>query len=737
MSMEKKRPQLNHDELLQLRWLLGGCAALTGAWAVAFLDVGAELMLGVCTAAVLLALWKPALPARVPGWLHRLAFPAIVAFAVYDFYAQGEVLTVMTRLALLLLTYRAISYRRRRDELQLVVLGLFLVVVAGVLTVSMAFAGQLMAFTGLALGMLMAMTLSEAAGVKAEAGRAPEWAERVDWRRLLAKLRAVADWRILALGGCVVAGVAVGSGLRFLASPRFELSNSMFLEGLMKRKTTSGFTDTLRFGDVSEISKDEGVAMRVEVGDRTELPEELYWRMVVMDEYRDQSFRLSAGLKAAAFERAVTVPSVPGEEPPSTAAVSWTFYVEVGTGRYLPLTGGFGRLNFTEPQGVRVSPSLRLVELTREPVSMKAYRVRGMTGRAALRDPEFRDWMKLTGEERRAKSPNRPTMLETGMSESDEEQLARVVEEITGGVEMPAGEFSRKAQAWLGARHEYTLSPQIPAGTGDPLVRWLVSREAGHCELFAGAFTLLARVAGHPTRVVGGFVGGTWNEDYLIVRNSNAHAWCEIFDGAEGWLRVDPTMAAGGGGEQNTFDALTGGAALRDDEGGWAATVDRLRLFWYRRIVNFDRSDQRVLREALKESAQDAGKTLKALALQAVERLKAWVSRPWSGGRVAWIAGAAGGVVLLWWGWRRRGRAWWLSWRSARAGGIDPVRKEAGQWLRRLGERAGVPEGDDARNELREVLAELERVRYGPRDSWPETGALWRRARKLGRRARR
>ncbi|ATC62606.1 hypothetical protein CMV30_00700 [Nibricoccus aquaticus] len=728
--MEKKRPQLNHDELLQLRWMLGGIAALTGAWAVAFLDVGAEWMLGVCTAAVLLVLWKPALPGRVPGWVHRLAFPAIVAFAVYDFYAQGEVLTVMTRLALLLLTYRAISYRRRRDELQLVVLGLFLVVVAGVLTVSMGFAAQIMAFTVLGLAMLMAMTLSEAAGVKAaEAGRVPGWAERVEWRRVFKKVRAVADWRILVFGGVLFVGVAVVSGLLFLAIPRFELRNSLFLEGMMKRKSNSGFTDTLRFGDVGEISKDESVAMRVEVGDRASLPEQLYWRMVVMDEYREQSFRLSAGLKAAAFDPVVTVPAISGGEPPSRRSVAWTFYVEAGVGRYLPLTGGFERMSFTEPQSLRASRRLRVIELTREPMAMKAYRVRGMTGREALRDPEFAGWLRLSDEERRAKMPNRPTMMELSLSEADETLLAQVVAEITGGVELSAGEFSQKAQAWLGGRHAYSLSPEIPAGAGDPLVRWLVSKEPGHCELFAGAFTLLARAAGHPARVVAGFVGGAWNEDYLIVRNSNAHAWCEIFDGAESWVRVDPTTAAGrGDGGVDALEALMGAAGLRDEDGGWAATVDRLRLFWYRRIVNFDQGDQRVLREALKESAQDVGRNLKAFADQALAWIKGWLMQPWSGGRIGWIAGAGAGLGVLWLAWRRKVRAWWLSWRSARGGGIDPVRREAGRWLRRLDGGGGAPE------ELRAVRAELEKVRYGPRGSWPDTGALWRKARKLGRR---
>lgn len=736
MSMEKKRPQLNHDELLQLRWLLGGIAALTGAWSVAFLDVGAEWLLGFSTLAVLLVLWRPATPARIPGWVHRLAFPAILAFAVYDFYAQGEVLTVMTRLALLLLMYRAISYRRRRDELQLVVLGLFLVVVTGVLTVSMGFALQLMAFTGLALAMLMTMTLSETVEKVRGTERVPAWADRVEWRQLFAKLRAVADWRVLMCGAILFFSVAAMSGLLFLAIPRFELRNNLFLDGLMKRKSNSGFTDTLRFGDVSEILNDESVAIRVEGADRPSLPPQLYWRMVVMDEYHEQAFRVSAGLKATSFDRPVTVTGLTGGESWTRNPVVWTFYVEAGVGRYLPLTGGFERLNFTEPQNVRVSRGLKVVELTREPMAMKAYRVRGMSGRGTLRDTEFAGWLRLTDEERRIKNPNRPTMRELSLGEADRAQLLHVVEEITGGVEMQAEEFSRKAQAWLGARHTYSLNPEIPAGAGDPLVKWLVSRNPGHCELFAGAFTLLARTAGHPTRVVAGFVGGKWNEDYLIVRNSNAHAWCEIFDGTESWVRMDPTAAARGDNPENALEALMSGATLGDEEGGWAATMDRLRLVWYRRIVSFDQSDQRVLAAALKESARETGKNLKALLHELMEQTRAWLMRPWSSGRVVWLAVTGTGVFLLWWGWRRKGRAWWLSWRSGRGGGIDPVRREAGKWLRKLEDRPASSGNDDEAVLLISVRADLQRVRYGPRETWPVTAPLWRTARRLSRRKR-
>jgi hypothetical protein len=215
------------------------------------------------------------------------------------------------------------------------------------------------------------------------------------------------------------------------------------------------------------------------------------------------------------------------------------------------------------------------------------------------------------------------------------------------------------------------------------------------------------------------------------VRNSNAHAWCELFDGLSGWLRIDPTAAARGADNQNPLEALRGGAVLTEDATGWAATMDRLRLFWYRRIVNFDQSDQLAMASSLKDRTQEAGRDLKALGQRLLEQVRSWIARPWSGGRVVVFAGAAVVLLVCVWGWRRLGRAWWLSWRSARGRGLDPVRREAGRWLRTLPAQA---EGDPA---LAEVRAELARVRYGPKENWPPTAALWRRSRKLSRQRRR
>jgi hypothetical protein len=59
---------------------------------------------------------------------------------------------------------------------------------------------------------------------------------------------------------------------------------------------------------------------------------------------------------------------------------------------------------------------------------------------------------------------------------------------------------------------------------------------------------------------------------------------------------------------------------------------------------------------------------------------------------------------------------------------VDPVRREAGRWLRKMGRRDQWPVEGGA------VLAELQRLRYGPRSTWSQPQLVFRRARRAVRR---
>ena len=93
-------------------------------------------------------------------------------------------------------------------------------------------------------------------------------------------------------------------------------------------------------------------------------------------------------------------------------------------------------------------------------------------------------------------------------------------------------------------RFTYTLEP--PLLGADSVDEFLFDTKAGFCEHFSSAFTVLMRAAGVPARVVTGYQGGELNpvDRIITVRQSDAHAWTEVFIAGRGWVRIDPTAAA-------------------------------------------------------------------------------------------------------------------------------------------------------------------------------------------------
>ena len=89
----------------------------------------------------------------------------------------------------------------------------------------------------------------------------------------------------------------------------------------------------------------------------------------------------------------------------------------------------------------------------------------------------------------------------------------------------------------------YTLRPPILGN--DPVDDFLFNTKKGFCEHYASSFVYLMRAANVPARIVTGYQGGELNPNgnYLIVRQSDAHAWAEVWLENQGWVRVDPTAA--------------------------------------------------------------------------------------------------------------------------------------------------------------------------------------------------
>ena len=88
---------------------------------------------------------------------------------------------------------------------------------------------------------------------------------------------------------------------------------------------------------------------------------------------------------------------------------------------------------------------------------------------------------------------------------------------------------------------EYTLEPGVT--TLDSVDTTLFDSKKGFCGHFASAYAMMMRAAGVPARIVTGYLGGEWNPvgGYYIVRQSDAHAWTEVWLEQTGWTRIDPT----------------------------------------------------------------------------------------------------------------------------------------------------------------------------------------------------
>jgi hypothetical protein len=167
----------------------------------------------------------------------------------------------------------------------------------------------------------------------------------------------------------------------------------------------------------------------------------------------------------------------------------------------------------------------------------------------------------------------------------------------------------------------YTLTP--PRLAENSVDEFLFDTKRGFCGHYASAFAMLMRAAGIPARVVTGYQGGTYNRfaGYWLVRQSNAHAWDEIWIEGRGWVRIDPTSAVAPQRVEPGLSDPTGAEdrfASRWQGLPWLADVrlrlDALRQLWRDRILRYNEGAQLKLLEFLRIPEPDSQKLVLLLA---------------------------------------------------------------------------------------------------------------------------
>jgi len=453
-------------------------------------------------------------------------------------------------LAVALMALKTLELRARRDAFVVFFLGFFIILTHFLYSQSLPVAvAMLVSVWGLLTAVVLAHMPVGQPSLKQAAGLAA---------------------RTALLGAPVMA-------LLFLLFPRIGPLWGVPQDGISK----TGLSNTMKMGSMSEVARDDSIAMRLRFDGPPPAPAEMYFRGPVLTRF-DGSEWTPLGLPFAP----ASLPS----RPPTLETRGTPLSYEVTL----------------EP--LRLA-SVPLLEATTEVGPIDGYRVVAREDLQWLADKPVLERLRF-----RATASTRFVL-----------GAPRRFGEIQDSLELPAG-FNPRTVAWARAfradpsrrgatptqlaqavlQHirtqgfSYTL---VPGDYGrDGVDEFWLDRKEGFCEHFAAAFVVIMRAAGVPARIVTGYQGTDLPavDGYYIVRQSSAHAWAEFWQSGTGWVRADPTgavapdrigrssrLAPQPGFVVGTLDAMNPQlfAKLR---GAWDAANNR----WNQWVLNYSRGQQ-------------------------------------------------------------------------------------------------------------------------------------------------
>jgi transglutaminase-like putative cysteine protease len=474
---------------------------------------------------------------------------------------------------------------RRRDLNFSFASSVALMAMAGALSLSSRFGAFVVVYAPCATATLALSHLSELRD-RAGAHAAIESARHPGAGRN--RRRGAPHSRGLMRPAAVVAGAATAlSAIAFVALPRLPGIRVTTLPFAIARRTpVPGFSGQVLnpglqtsgggFSSTAYFGYGDGLDLRVrgrlsdELVMRVRSAEGAFWRAQVYDTYDGRRWTSSDAAPrrfAADFDQSITVPT---RMESGGHELIQTFYIERQQPNLL-----FHALNarelFTPATSVHVDKfgSIRLPFVLEKDT---IYSVISVVPDATADD------LRTTGTSLDPRYAQLPPSLPG--------RVRRLANEITSDRSTTVDKVLA-VQDWLRTHTHYRLDiPRDPPGR-DPVDYFLFDRRQGFCEHIASAMTVLLRASGVPARLATGYTPGVRNpfSGYWEVRNSNAHAWVEVYYRGVGWIEYDPT--------HEVPDA----SSLRDD------------LFVVKPLVRFA---GRLVPEPLRRAAGAVGRTAAA-----------------------------------------------------------------------------------------------------------------------------
>jgi transglutaminase-like putative cysteine protease len=282
----------------------------------------------------------------------------------------------------------------------------------------------------------------------------------------------------------------------------------------------TGLSDNMAPGNFSSLAQSEAVVFRARFTDAAPDQSQLYWRAIVLGAFDGRTWTRTRSSQPWSLAPAPSDLVLSGRplryditlEPLGTR---WLYVLEMPE-RVPDLNVNMNTARMTPERELSALAPVDM-RLRYEMASSAHYRFQAG---AAL--PDAARWLQLPP------GPN-PRTLAAGRD--------------LAALDDPLQRVNTVLQRFRNEPFSYTLEP--PLLGADPVDQFLFGTRAGFCEHYASAFVVLMRAAGVPARVVTGYQGGDINpvDGYMTVRQSDAHAWAEVWLGPRGWVRVDPTAA--------------------------------------------------------------------------------------------------------------------------------------------------------------------------------------------------
>jgi len=272
----------------------------------------------------------------------------------------------------------------------------------------------------------------------------------------------------------------------------------------------TGLSDQMSPGSISQLIQNGEIAFRARFTGSLPKHQQLYWRGPVLESYDGQRWQ----------QRALPgpTPRIESDTPP----VRYSLTLEPHHQRWL--------LALDAPTGLPPEAALnpRLTLESKTPLNQR--RVVALESALGYRFNRQED----------ATTLRRNLALPTGRNP----QTQALATSWRQADNRPEAIVQRALSYFRQEPFAYTLVPPLLASP-DPVDEFLFSSREGFCEHYASAFVVLMRAAGVPARVVTGYQGGELNplDGNLVIRQSDAHAWAEVWLADQGWQRVDPTAA--------------------------------------------------------------------------------------------------------------------------------------------------------------------------------------------------